>query len=479
MQIINQTTANFPKAAPSQPAAKSKSTKGSTLNYITLLLIAAVLKYKSSAEHPLGTKEIAEEFFNITGGQQIDQRNIIRHLTPVVELTRTAESQTAASKSPSHSLTPEQTELNALISVMGGSIHRDSKNSLSSPNSPNAKKVYYFKPLINDSEFDLIKGAMISNRYVQAEDKKYLIDILYFLHPDVTDNISEKKHTKGIKDPHANRSSVLYEAIPRCPKPTMRSRFSSDAALFISHINTIYDAIHQDYQLILTYGAFEENSNRINLVPYGKKERVINPYAVLWSNGNNYLIATDSDEVHSKGDSEPVNIYHFRVDRICELKIAKIPAASKAGAALKKNVNVPRDNCPENLIGFFKNSTLTDFDENRYRSTHPLMSFSDRNKKDEDVLINCSKRCLSVLVDNFGQNSEFIKGETINTQNMNINLPFPKDKGYTIRIRDVDYNSIKRLCLNMQDDMYVIAPASLRLEIISELERKLNIYKQL
>jgi predicted DNA-binding transcriptional regulator YafY len=83
------------------------------------------------------------------------------------------------------------------------------------------------------------------------------------------------------------------------------------------------------------------------------------------------------------------------------------------------------------------------------------------------------------LVDNFGQNSEFIKGETINTQNSNINLPFPKDKGYTIRIRDVDYNSIKRLCLNMQDDMYVLAPESLRNEIISELERKLTIYKQL
>jgi hypothetical protein len=465
------------KVSPSGAAVRAKSSKGSSLNYITLLLIAAVLKYKSSAEHPLGTKEIADEFFNITGGQQIDQRNIIRHLTPVVELTRAAESQSAASKSPVDSLTPEQRELNALISVMGGSIHREQKNSLSNPKSQNAKKVYYFKPLINDSEFDLIKGAMISNRYVQAEDKKYLIDILYFLHPDVPDSASTEKISKNTNDTNTSNSSVLYEEIPKCPKPAIRSRFSSDAALFISHINTIYNAIHQNYQLILTYGEFEENSKRINLVPDGKKERVINPYAVLWSNGKNYLIATDSDEVHSNGDSEPVNIYHFRIDRICGLRVAKMPASSKSGMALKKNV--PRDNCPENLIGFFKNASLTDFDENRYRSTHPLMSFPDKKKGNVNVLINCNRRCLAVLVDNFGQNSEFIKGETIKTQNDDFNLPFPKDEGYTVRIQDVDYNSIKRLCLNMQNEMYVIAPESLRNEIISDLERKLSIYKQL
>jgi hypothetical protein len=441
----------------------------------------AIIKYKSSIENPITISEIATEFQKITG-MNMYPRKVRRYLAHIISLTTTDAPDEDEEEIPQYEL-PEfkENQLNAIISAIGGSIKRTSTNPQTK--AKNTKKGYYFEPFINDSEFELIKGAMISNRYVQSENKKYLIKLLEFLHPDTTKVISENKpkKAKGFQNFPAYNNAVMYESMPKCPAPKARSRFYSDAVLFIKHINTIYDAIHNNYKLTLTYGVFTESQNRINLVPDGRAKRIINPYAVLWSNGKNYLIATDSNEVSDKnGEDEPVNIYHFRIDRIYELEVPQIPDPSKIGQTKKRSINVARDVCPDYLMDFFKDDTLTDFDEERYRSTHPLMSFSDSTKDNEEILINCSKRCLSVLVDNFGQNSEFINGETIKTERKNdFALPFPKDKGYTIKIRDADYNSIKRLCLNMQDDMYVLTPESLRNEIISELEKKVSIYKQI
>jgi predicted DNA-binding transcriptional regulator YafY len=264
-------------------------------------------------------------------------------------------------------------------------------------------------------------------------------------------------------------NAYFSETLNKIQKMPVRKAESPISVIALNKVNTIYDAIRKECQLKLTYGVYSDMYGRIKLVEDNVGERIVNPYAMIWSNGQQYLIATDADD-------EKNRIFHFRIDRIYKIELNLKTKKYANGTVNSIPRPVPRDKCPEKLKPFFKKG---EFQDGKYRNTFPQMSFSDDNAS-VDVLINCRKRCLAVLVDNFSQDdSYFIAGETIQANNRNLNLPHPNDEGYTIRIKNVDYNAIKRLCLQMQDDIYVIEPAKLRNDIIKELKAKLDIYEKL
>jgi hypothetical protein len=443
----------------------SVSTKETGLNQLTTMLIAAVLRYNTDKEHPMGNSEIAKKISDITD-QYFDSKIVDRHLKYITELTNIATSKSNSSTStPSQQTQPSQkatissltqTEakkrLNAVTSVIGGYIRCQNANKTpKNKDAANLKKVYYYDPLINESEYNLIKGALTSNRYIQQAEKCYLSDALHFLHPFISDNDQEL--------------AIL--------SPVPKRKASSTASIVLDNVNKIFDAIYKNNQLEIEYGAFKEKAGRICFEADGKGVRVINPYAMLWSNGQHYLIATTAEEdttedvKTAEGESTRKNIYHFRIDRIRDIKLHKTKKILKNGNTVYKMSK--RDELPDALKPFFVRGI---FQEESYRSTYPHMSFSDQHES-EEVLINC--RNLSILVDNFGQDGRFMYGETVITQKKDVNLPFPD--GYTVRIKGVDYNSIKRLCLHMQDDIYVIEPTALRDEIIAELKSKLTLYE--
>jgi predicted DNA-binding transcriptional regulator YafY len=261
-----------------------------------------------------------------------------------------------------------------------------------------------------------------------------------------------------------NTGSTVFrgrQLLPTRPRP---NNSQTQAALVLQKINTIYDAIRQNHQIIIQYGVYQEIHNTIELVSDPNKSYVLNPYALFWSNGQYYLIATgirtaDTDQ-----------ILHFRVDRILDISpMEKKETLSNGNTVTKK---CPRADIPNSLKPYFKQNI---FQADLYRSKHPLMSYS-QNNKEEEIVLHCSETSLSVLVDAFGAKGHMV-GRTILYQKKNINLPFPN--GYTVKLQDADYNAVKRFCLQMQNDIYVLEPARLKAEIIDELQKKLNIYKSM
>jgi hypothetical protein len=446
-------------------AEKSKKTvspKEKGLNQLSIMLITAVLRYNSDVNHKLGTKQIVGLLSDITL-QYFDERivnrhlNYIRNLTDIAEGTLEPQNNNKDTKADVTSLTREEAQyrLNALVAVIGGYIRCTYINQIAAEKkAKNSKMLYYFDPIINRSEFELIKGALTSNRYIRNDELNYLTDALHFLHPD----ISEADNGKRSDPEEANNRLKKRPSYSQTPP---KRNYRNQASIILRNINTIYDAIQDEHQIEITYGVFEESHNRIIFVADGKDTRVLNPYAMMWSNGQQYLLASPAN------DSE--HIFHFRIDRIYgDVAVHQEPYKLPSGKT--KYRNTKRESIPQILQPYFKKNI---FQEDLYRSTHPHMTYS-RHNSSEAVLLNCSQQSLATIIDNFGQDGQHIMGRTIVTKSSNLNLPFPD--GYTINIIDADYDAVKHFCLQLQNDIYVIEPDLLREEIISELSSRLGIY---
>jgi hypothetical protein len=393
--------------------------------------------------------------------RDVGEKSVKRHLNYIQALTDIAEgvltpmSSDESEKIDVTSLSKEEAEnrLNALVSVMGGYIRCSYINETAAlKKAKNSKMLYYFDPIINESEFELIKGAITSNRYIRNQELIYLTDALHFLHP----NISQ---VESISAPEEVNTKL--KRIPAYTQTPPRRSYKNQASIILKNINTLYDAIRDKYQIEFTYGVFEEKHNRISFVADTKGCRVLNPYAMLWSNGQQYLIATPTDDAD--------HIFHFRIDRIYgDVVIHKEAQRLPSGHEVKKAA--PRADIPDSLKSYFKRNV---FQEDMYRSTHPHMAYSINNTS-EEVLLNCSQKSLATIIDNFGQDGQHIIGRTVITKSIKSNLPFPD--GYTIKLLDADYNAVKHFCLHLQNDIYVIEPVALRKEIISEIRAKLDTY---
>jgi predicted DNA-binding transcriptional regulator YafY len=484
-------------------------------NFLVDILMLSVLRYYTEKKNSLKASEISKIISEITNNSEGDTvkdktvkaenenddadkayaDTVNDHLSYFIKLEELAYPDSGGKILPTNQdinkyfngLSPEDVlnRANALISLIGGFIrfeYAEEKKDTESDNpsapkrsstlkkksSPNKARYYYFEPLINIPEFELIKGALTSNRYILADEGEYLIDVLRLLHPksfkypklatsEANDNFAAKL-AKLQKLPNSNKKGP--KAIP---------------SITLTNINTIHDAIKWGLQLTLKYGVYSDKAGILKFEAYNDTEWIINPYAMIWSNGQQYLIATkDSDDTEK--------IYHFRIDRIYELSLNMVKKLVTRQNVESVSYPAERADCPKKLQPFFDSKGR--FLENDYRNTFPQMSFSD-NHTSVDVILNCSKRCLSVLADNFGQiggrniNGNFINGQTVQVKNQKLKLPYPDGEGYCVKITNVDYNAIKRLCLQMQTDIYVIDPPELRDDIIKDLKAKLDIYENL
>lgn len=439
-------------------------------NYLNFILIVSVLRYYSDKENPIPISTITD-LANEISSEAISEETVTRHLNYIIDLENLGASYDPKATSyiepedEKSYLTPEKASnlTNIMIAAIGGCVRFEYRNKAKKA-APNSTKDYYFEPLINDAEYELIKGAITSNRYIVDPELSYLVDVMHMLKPQ-----KSKMPSFGSSETNDNTTKLLE----RLRKIPTRKGASADSCISLGNVNTIYEAIRKKHQLKLTYGVYSDNKGRINLVADDHGERIINPYAMIWSNGQQYLIATDAADAKER-------IFHFRLDRIYKIEINMItkPATVKTGK--NQSESAPCDKPPAKLAKFFKKGK---FQAQNFRNTYPQMSFSN-DKASVDVKLNCRKRCLAVLVDNFGQsNSNYISGVTIQENDTakkhSINLPYPDDDGYIISITNVDYNAIKRLCLQMQNDIYVIEPADLRKDIIKELKAKLKAYKDI
>lgn len=187
-------------------------------------------------------------------------------------------------------------------------------------------------------------------------------------------------------------------------------------------IRVLDRAIQEKKMVRITYGEYrlkEKNGlwkPRL-LLREKNGELEVEPYALMWSNGNYYLVAKHR------------GMMNLRVDRILEAE------------QMTQSFELPAD-----------------FDPVRYRNSSPVMYPG----KHEFVRMRCHTSMISVLLDFFGNLPQYTR---------------PREDGTTEVTMAISPSGVKLFALQYADQVEVLEPASLREEILQTLERAQNKYR--
>lgn len=311
---------------------------------------------------------------------------------------------------------------------------------------PGKPKKYYFEPFINPSDLNMIKGSILSDKYLSDKEKDYLTSVEDLLCPVQASR--ELTEASNLERPASIDETNPYQV-----------------SNWFYSIQTIFEAIKSKKQLKLIYGEYYFDSIKKPSRPKFQVKNtdnpyIVNPYALLWNNGHQYLIATTN---------EHENISHYRIDRIFSAKIHKI--ADEKG----NFIPVKRKAVPPSLQSFYKGD---DFNAEKYATTFPLMiSASDNKHFLNNVVLECPTTALSTIIDHFGHNvkiSNSNKTLESNTQKSDSKqlISFCK-----VELKRVCYESILMFCLQQQASVFSPFPRIVALapkELVDDIKLKLR-----
>ena len=309
---------------------------------------------------------------------------------------------------------------------------------------PGKPKKYYFEPFINPSDLNMIKGSILSDKYLSDKEKDYLTSVEDLLCPVQASR--ELTEASNLERPASIDETNPYQV-----------------SNWFYSIQTIFEAIKSKKQLKLIYGEYYFDSIKKPSRPKFQVKNtdnpyIVNPYALLWNNGHQYLIATTN---------EHENISHYRIDRIYSAKIHKI--ADEKG----NFIPVKRKAVPPSLQSFYKGD---DFNAEKYATTFPLMiSASDNKHFLNNVVLECPTTALSTIIDHFGHDIKISTSDrtfTSNAYGSNQLISFCK-----IELKRVCYESILMFCLQQQTSVFSPFPRIVALapkELIDDIKLKLR-----
>lgn len=327
-------------------------------------------------------------------------------------------------------------EKNLYLSLGGKLVEVSGKTR----NSMRTQTRYYFEPLLDQSDVDMICGTITSNRYLTQKEKEYLI---------------ARQQTLAYGD----RFAIGEEPLPE--KPERKKANSSSRVLSI--VNQLHEAIKKQIQIEIIYGAYGINETRpgtVELKPKNsKKPYDLNPYALLWNDGEYYLLATHC------GHTNPS---HFRVDRIVSVK----KACSKDDATKF----VKREKLPDSLKPFFRrvNGNYEFLDE-KYTITYPMMGIY--GEKDLcRCIIECKANAIGVVVDYFGTEIQLLPPQ-LSHDTLETDMNGNPVSYVGIRLPYAQYDNVKAFCLLQQNIVSAVSPERLVQDVRESLTEIVQRYQ--
>ena len=378
-------------------------------------LIVYILQTQTTEDKPFSKEDVEGELFKIIPYEK-DTRRLLDTI-PIIDKAKDIED-----------------VYDTIAVVYGGRI-------VTVPGKP---KKYYFEPFINPSDLNMIKGSILSDKYLSDKEKDYLTSVEDLLCPVQADR--ELTEASNLERPASIDETNPYQV-----------------SNWFYSIQTIFEAIKSKKQLKLIYGEYYFDSIKKPSRPKFQVKNtdnpyIVNPYALLWNNGHQYLIATTN---------EHENISHYRIDRIYSAKIHKI--ADEKG----NFIPVKRKAVPPSLQSFYKGD---DFNAEKYATTFPLMiSASDNKHFLNNVVLECPTTALSTIIDHFGHDIKISTSDrtfTSNAYGSNQLISFCK-----IELKRVCYESILMFCLQQQTSVFSPFPRIVALapkELIDDIKLKLR-----
>ena len=161
----------------------------------------------------------------------------------------------------------------------------------------------------------------------------------------------------------------------------------------------------------------------------------LNPYAMLWNDGEYYLLATHRGHT---------NISHFRIDRIVSVR----PAAEEEDATKFRK----REPLPDALKPFVKKvHGREQFQAEQYTAVYPLMAiFGEKDLCEAEV--ECRANAIGVVIDYFGMDLTILPPAR----------EHPTEEGaqryVRIRLPQAQYENVRAFCLQQHAIVTVVAP---------------------
>ena len=380
-------------------------------------LIVYILQTQTTEDKPFSKEDVEEELFKIIPYEK-DARRLLDTI-PTIDKAKDIED-----------------VYDTIAVVYGGRI-------VTVPGKP---KKYYFEPFINPSDLNMIKGSILSDKYLSDKEKDYLTSVEDLLCPVQASR--ELTEASNLERPASIDETNPYQV-----------------SNWFYSIQTIFEAIKSKKQLKLIYGEYYFDSIKKPSRPKFQVKNtdnpyIVNPYALLWNNVHQYLIATTN---------EHENVSHYRIDRIYSAKIHK--TADEKG----NFIPVKRKAVPPSLHSFYKGD---DFNAEKYATTFPLMiSASDNKHFLNNVVLECPTTALSTIIDHFGHNvkiSNSNKTLESNTQKSDSKqlISFCK-----VELKRVCYESILMFCLQQQASVFSPFPRIVALapkELVDDIKLKLR-----
>lgn len=428
------------------------------IKHYDITLIAYVLKRLTDVDHALSCSEI-NEHLNIlfpTSSNNVfffDARTTKRKLDMIDALDNSQDFLAS---------------LNQIFATTYGGVikHREADGlyKKSYPHKQGTQKRYYFDPLLESSDVELIYGSLNSSRYLSDAEKEYLLARLKILHP--TYNMREEK-----KDSERNCGIESIEKLPGIPTSPCQPNplspllpgFSSN---LLRNVQIIYTAIEEEVQIEILYGIYDisEKTGKVNFHVRNKNNEpyILDPYALFWNDGEYYLVAQNQNYE---------NPTHYRVDRIIEVKFHK--EINSEGYL----VNVKRGRVPNILQEYYERNKTGKvfFNGIKYANTHPGMTIYKGNQQ-----ITCTFECtnwsLQMLVDNFGPNIS-IKKSPLKHDSSEVDYNGNPQEFLIATVRKVQFDNAKRFAISNCQYLTVIGPddlvAAVR-EVLEEAVKKLK-----
>ena len=160
-----------------------------------------------------------------------------------------------------------------------------------------------------DYDINLKHGIFIRHDFEESE-LRMLIDSVLF-----SKNISRsqaKRLIDKLKTLGSNKFSAKVSHIANLPE-----LHHSDNTRVMYNLDVINDAISKNKKISFIYNSYDEN---LQLKPRREEVYIVSPYQMVATNGRYYLICnTDNYD----------NISHYRIDKITEVQMLKIPVKFK------------------------------------------------------------------------------------------------------------------------------------------------------
>ena len=281
----------------------------------------------------------------------------------------------------------------------------------------------YIKQLRNELGVDVISGRgrnaryFIGNRLLEKEEMKLIIDSV-----NASNFIEKGVAAKMIDKLKSTMSIYDSEELDRNVLGINIAKAENTKILY--NVNLLQEALNKGVQISFDYMGWDKNKK---LVKKSERRYNMNPWALIWANDRYYLYGYDVKETDGV-----LSERNYRVDKLDNIQLSDIPREGK--------------------------SQFRSFDANTYVSRRMGM-FSG---KEQVITVRIPETLIGPFIDQFGKKitiSEDVDGMLLVTFNAVASVIL---LGWLLGLKSVE----------------IVAPQSVREDIINLLQHNMNFYKE-